>query len=65
MLELFQLGNKKPFFPPCFLMAATHVRVTQAAARGGRDTRALYQQQCVKNPKLAENSKLALALEGH
>lgn len=43
-------------------MAATHITVTQAAARGSRDTRAPYQQQWVKNSKLAEDSKLALAL---
>lgn len=58
----FSWETKSHFFPPCFLMAATHITVTQAAARGSRDTRAPYQQQWVKNSKLAEDSKLALAL---
>lgn len=43
-------------------MAATHITVTQAAARGSHDTRAPYQQQWVKNLKLDENSKLGTQL---
>lgn len=31
--ELFQLGNKKPVFPPCFQAGVTHIRVTQAVLR--------------------------------
>lgn len=42
--ELFQLGNKKPVFPPCFQAGVTHIRVTQAVACD-RNTRALYQCQ--------------------
>lgn len=42
--ELFQLGNKKPVFPPCFQAGVTHIRVTQAVACD-RNTHALYQCQ--------------------